>query len=69
MVRDRGSKKRGACARRTVGGEIDSADDDTSQQYSWGDVIVLLDRYGVGRETLSYELWFRLNPISLQMLW
>jgi hypothetical protein len=49
MVRDRGSKKRGACARRTVGGEIDSADDDTSQKYSWVDVFVLVDRYGVRR--------------------
>ena len=42
MVRDRVRKKRGACAGKTVGGEIDSADGDTSQWHSWPGAFVLV---------------------------
>ena len=33
---------RGACAGKTVGGEIDSADGDTSQWHSWLGALVLV---------------------------
>ena len=42
VVWDRVRKKRGACAEKTVGGEIDSADDDTSQWHSWPGALVLV---------------------------